>query len=107
MQLPVERGLEGEVEAASVLTVVRRPSVSAVLMRRALANRQFLDEELIEGFDAIVLLHMRMVASSTSNARGIRSVHEAPVLDAARGSWSGMDSSCPPALPRSRGASNG
>lgn len=101
--LPVERGLEREVKAGERLDCGEASQRQRCLDAAALANRQFLDQELIEGFDAIDLASFDTadVASSTSNARGIRSATRLCLMlsRVVGATWFVMG-----ALPRSRGA---
>ena len=71
--------------------VVSRASSERGLDAPVLADRQFLDQQVIEGFDRVdlALLDRRRVASSISRARGIRKRDEA-VLDAVEGGRRGM-----------------
>jgi hypothetical protein len=84
-------GWKAKSKPASVLTVVSRPSVSAVL-KRALANGKLLDEKLIEGFDAVDLALFDTAKGGVEHFQGPRhSERHQAVLDAVQGGGSGMD----------------
>lgn len=90
--LPVERGLEGEVEASERLDRGEASQRQCGLDAAALANRQILDEELIEGFDAIDLALLDTAERRVEHFQGPRHAkcHQT-VLDAVEGGGSGTD----------------
>ena len=90
--LPVERGLEGEVEASERLDRGEASQRERRLDAAALANSQLLDQELIEGFDAVDLALLDTAEGGVEHFQGPRHAkrHQA-VLDAVEGGGSGMD----------------
>ena len=88
----VERGLEGEVEAGERLDRGQPRQLQRRLDAAVLADGQFLDEQLIEGFDAVDLALLDPAEGGVEHLQGTRHPqrHQA-VLDAVEGGGSGMD----------------
>ncbi len=90
--LPVERGLEGEVEAGKRLDRGEAPQGERRLDAAVLAYGEFFDEELIEGFDAVDLALLDAPEGGVEHFQGSRhSQRHQAVLDAVEGGGSGMD----------------